>query len=412
MTWDRFYHVVSLSDVQLQALLTELDLASELRWVQTRTGFFSGGRIHSMSSVFDFLRFPPLNMWQKLRLGATIFYASKLRDYRKLEGVCVERWLRRLSGNRTFEKIWLPLLKAKLGELYRETSAAFIWAYISRMYQARRTGLKREMFGYIPGGYARTLDRFTERLKAAGVELCTGCAVNRIVYSSESSRLQIDFDSAPSRTFDRVIATVPAPAISAICPQLRPDEHQKLKAVKYLGVICASLLLTRPLGGYYVTNITDPDIPLTGVIDMSTIVPPVEHGGQHLVYLPKYVSSQDAGAFGESDAAIRHRFVGALQRLYPDLKSSEIVEFKVARARYVMSLPTLHYSDHLPPVNLSLPGLFAINSAQIVKGTLNVNETIQIGDECLGRFVYPILDSSSPSSIHMPQQSSSCIGCG
>ena len=66
------------------------------------------------------------------------------------------RWLRRWSGERTFERIWLPLLKSKLGENYRLTSAAFIWATIARMYAARRPGLKREMFGYVEGGYDRS----------------------------------------------------------------------------------------------------------------------------------------------------------------------------------------------------------------------------------------------------------------
>jgi hypothetical protein len=44
-------------------------------------------------------------------------------------------------------RIWLPLLKSKLGDNYRITSASFIWATIARMYAARRSGLKREMFG-------------------------------------------------------------------------------------------------------------------------------------------------------------------------------------------------------------------------------------------------------------------------
>ncbi len=44
-------------------------------------------------------------------------------------------WLRRWSGNSTYEKIWLPLLKAKLGDAYQRASASFIWAYIDRMYK-------------------------------------------------------------------------------------------------------------------------------------------------------------------------------------------------------------------------------------------------------------------------------------
>src|SRR5450432_4219996 len=171
VVWDRHYHVTLLSDTRLRALLAELGLEKEMRWVETRTGFYTDGQLYSMSITMEFLRFPPLRLPDKLRLGATIFYASRLKDWQRLEGVLVADWLRRLSGRRTFERIWLPLLRAKLGENYKQTSAAFIWATIARMYAARRTGLKKELFGYVPGGYARILERFGETLGEEGVDI-------------------------------------------------------------------------------------------------------------------------------------------------------------------------------------------------------------------------------------------------
>jgi protoporphyrinogen oxidase len=115
------------------------------------------------------MRFPPLGWWDKLRLGATIIRASRIRDWRRLEEIPAVDWLARWSGRRTLERLWVPLLRAKLGENYRLASAAFIWAIITRMYAARRTGLKKEMFGYVEGGYARILERFTGVLAAEGV---------------------------------------------------------------------------------------------------------------------------------------------------------------------------------------------------------------------------------------------------
>src|SRR5207244_891116 len=79
--WDRFYHVTLLSDQYLRSILRELDLDSEMEWVQTRTGFYSGGKLHSLSNSVEFLRFPILNLYQKLRLGGTIFLGSKRRDW-------------------------------------------------------------------------------------------------------------------------------------------------------------------------------------------------------------------------------------------------------------------------------------------------------------------------------------------
>ena len=50
-----------------------------------------------------------------------------------------------------------------------EVAASFIWATIQRLYAARRSGLKKEMFGYVPGGYAHVLDGDTMRAREVRV---------------------------------------------------------------------------------------------------------------------------------------------------------------------------------------------------------------------------------------------------
>jgi len=55
----------------------------------------------------------------------------------------------------------------------------------------------------------------------------------------------------------------------------------------------------------------------------------------------------------------------------------------VSRARHVFPVPVLDYSRRLPPIRTSIPGLFVANSAHIVNGTLNVNETLGLADRAL-----------------------------
>src|SRR5262249_8181782 len=136
---------------------------------------------------------------------------------------------------------WLPLLRAKLGENYTKASAAFIWAIIARMYAARRTGLKKEMFGYVPGGYARVLDRFAERLAAEGVAIRTRYAARRV--EAVSGGIRVVFADGRAEPLDRVVLTMPAPTVAAICPGLSPHEKMRLRSIPYQGIVCASLLL-------------------------------------------------------------------------------------------------------------------------------------------------------------------------
>lgn len=398
VTWDRHYHVTLLSDSYLRNILRELDLDDEMRWVQTRTGFYVDGQLYSLSSSLEFLRFPPLGLIDKLRLGWTIFKASRIRDWRALEQIPVTDWLRQHSGKRTFEKIWLPLLKAKLGEAYKETSAAFIWATIARMYAARRTGLKKEMFGYLPGGYGRLLQRFEQRLRERGVTLCTSSPVERVAPQSDGTH-QVTLACGSHDTFDRVVITAPADIAARLCPDLSSAEKERLGGIRYLGIVCASLVTSRPLGPYYVTNITDDWFPFTGVIEMTALVDREEVGGRSLIYLPKYAASGDA-IFTRSDEEIRESCLTALSRMYPHFRREVVEAFRVSRVRQVFALSTLGYSSRVPPVETSIPGLYVVTSAQIVNGTLNVNETVRLAEESLPRITAPLSRASTTIKPH------------
>ncbi|MFO1065939.1 MAG: NAD(P)/FAD-dependent oxidoreductase [Pirellulales bacterium] len=397
VTWDRYYHVTLLSDSSLRELLDRIGLEREIQWVQTRTGFFTDGRLHSLSSSLDFLRFPPLSLISKFRLGGTIFYASKLRDWRRLESIPVETWLRKLSGRRVFEKIWLPLLKAKLGDAYRRTSAAFIWAYIDRMYKARRSGMKREMFGYVPGGYCRILKDLSGYLTRQGVQIRTSTRVERVERDAASGRVRVTMDQDGRKEpteFDHVLVTTPTHTTARICPDLTDGEQKRLTDIEYLGVICTSVLLDQPLGGYYVTNITDAGYPVTGIIEMGSLVPPEQLNGRYLVYLPRYVLAGDPD-WELTDEAIHERCMKMLESMYPHFKREQVSAMRTARTKQVMAIPTLDYSQHLPETITSIPGVYVVTSAQIVKGTLNVNESMEHVRMQLEKVILPHIDKAN-----------------
>jgi protoporphyrinogen oxidase len=381
IVWDRHYHVTLLSDSYVRALLAELGLEREMEWVETKTGFYTDGTLYSMSNTLEFLRFPPLSLLDKLRLGGTIFFASQVKDWRKLEQIPVVDWLTRLSGKRTVEKIWVPLLRAKLGDLYKKASAAFIWAIIARMYAARRSGMKKEMFGYAAGGYARILDRFGKALAERGVHIELSRTV-RNVRQVEQGAVEVEFADGAIKAFDQVVLTTAAPIAERLCRDLTQQERDKLKGVEYQGIICASVLLKQALSPYYVTNITESWVPFTAVIEMSALVNRAHLGGNHLVYLPKYLSPDDP-MFGLSDQDIEDRFLSALERMYPHFRRSDVQCFRISRVKYVLAVSTLNYSVNLPSMTTSIPGLHIINSSHIVNGTLNVNETIQLAEQAV-----------------------------
>ncbi len=286
-------------------------------------------------------------------------------------------WLTKRSGRRTFEKIWRPLLRAKLGERYREASAAFLWAIIVRLYAARRAGLGSERFGYVPGGYARILDALGARLHALGVEFVLDAPVERVF--SEGGAIAVDTAGGSHRTFERVVVTAAATRAAKLCAELNAAERASLDSKRYQGIVCASLLIDQPLGPFYVTNLTDAWVPFSAVIEMSALVDRRHFAGGSLVYLPKYAAPDDP-VFARDDAALEAEYCSALARMYPRFDRRAVRAFRVSRVREVFPITTLDYSRTLPPIATSVPGLYLANSAHIVNGTLNVNETVGLAE--------------------------------
>jgi protoporphyrinogen oxidase len=381
--------VTLYSDGNLRDLLRELGLESEMRWTAVGTGFYSGGRFYPMNNAVDFLKFPPLGLIDKLRLGLTIVRASRIADPIPLEDIPIERWLRKNSGSKTFDTIWRPLLLAKLGDRYKQASAAFIWAIIVRLYAARRAGLGAERFGYLPGGYARLLGALQTKLESLGVTLRPSTGVASV--TGDAGESIVTLASGERLAFDRTVLTVAAPLAAKMVPDLAPGERERLTSKLYGGIVCASVVLDEPLGPYYVSNLTDDWVPFSAVIEMSCVVDRAEWNGSALAYLPKYVAPDDP-LFEASDEAIEASFLGALERMYPDFSRSRVRAFKVSRVRNVFPIATLGYSRSLPPIATSVPGTFLLNSAHIVNGTLNVNETLGLVERGLAA-----LDAQRPA---------------
>jgi len=101
-----------------------------------------------------------------------------------------------------------------------------------------------------------------------------------------------------------------------------------------------------------------------------------------LIYLPKYVNSDDP-MLNIPDDELSNSFLNDFLKMYPSVSKDDISFCGVSKARNVFTLPTLNYSGKLPGIKTSIENYFIINSAQIINGTLNVNETIQVAENKL-----------------------------
>jgi protoporphyrinogen oxidase len=392
--WDRFYHCILPHDGQLIGLLKEVGLGDELRWTRTGTGYCAGGRFYSMSGNADYIRFPLLSVVDKARLAATVLHATHTAKPYDLYRLSAQDWLTRWCGRRGYETFWQPLLKAKFGPYFDRVAAVFIWATLTRLQGARDKG-SREQLGYVRGGYARILGTLREKLEGKGVTIRTGSPVKGIELSDHTqpngrARVTWGGSAAGTTEVDQVFFTAPTGlAAKVVGESLKPVVNEALRRYPtsgaYLGVACMTLVLKRPLTPYYVLNIADPNVELTGIIEMTNLVDrAAETKGLSLVYLPRYMDSTDP-AFDSSDQALIDSLLDrGVRRLYPDLADSDIVDRQVHRARLVQPLPLVRQGKVVPAGIPALTRPFTLlNTSMLDCATLNNNEVVGLVDRFL-----------------------------
>lgn len=80
---------------------------------------------------------------------------------------------------------------------------------------------------------------------------------------------------------------------------------------------------------------------------------------------------------------VEGEFIAALRRMHPDFDERNVVATKTSKVRYVLPVSTIGFSQRTPATRTSIPGVYIVSSAQIVNGTLNVNETLGVVEAAL-----------------------------
>lgn len=394
--WDKFYHVILPTDNHLIGLIQELGLGERLQWRRSLTGYYVQKKFYSISNSKEFLLFPPLGVRDKIMLAYTIWYGSRINDWKKLEKISVSDWLIKVGGKQTYEKFWAPLLLAKLGENYQRVSAVFIWTYIKRLFQARSSAAQKEHMGYVSGGYKTVFDQLEKILSEQGCEVVLNSVVKNIS-SEPTGAIKVSYEDK-EELFDKVIFTAPISVLEKVTSTELFDISKNKRAVEYLGVICLVLITTTPLTPFYVLNLADRDIPFTGVIGMSSLIDLDETKGNYITYFPKYVTS-DHPYWSKSEEVLKSIFVSGVKTLYPEFDEAKLKSASIHKAFKVQPLQVLNYSEIIPKIRTTHPNFYVLNTSQLVNQTLNNNSVVGHVDDFMINF-HKELESFSENLTH------------
>jgi len=371
---ERFYHHIFASDVDIINLIDELGLSEELLWLDSKVGFFHGGRIYDFVTPMELLKFSPVGLADRVRLGLVSLYLRRYRNWPRFEQVTARRWITRYGGRRNYEVVWGPLLKGKFGASSDEIGMVWLWGKIHLRLTSRQG--EKERLGYMRGSFALIIEALRQRIIDFGSEIHTSSPVDKIVVEGEKAvALQAGGEFYP---FDAIIATVPSPVLLNMVPPLSEEYAQKLEGVRYQAAVCLVLTLRKPISHIYWLNISDPSIPFVALIEHTNFVDASIYGGKRIVYLSNYIS-KDSPLYRLDADGLLAEYLPHLRKINPHFDPCWIEEHYIFREEAAQPIITTDYSSQIPDHCTPIADLYLANTTQIYPEDRGMNYSVRLG---------------------------------
>ena len=378
---ERGYHHLFVSDTDMTELIHELGLGDGLAWLESSVGFFHGGKVWDFATPLDLLRFKPLSVAQRIRVGIWTLVLQKTRGYRKFENVTAKDWLISHMGRMGYQVIWEPMLRGKFGESHDRIGMTWIWCKVRLRVASRKGAGQRERLGYPMGSFGEVIDVLAQRIAQQGGGVHTSAAVSQIVESEGSATaLDVALDGAQSerREYDAVIATTPSYVFTRLAPPMPKEYQDKLERIRYLSAVLMVLVLDRQFTDKYWLNIADPDMPFVALIEHTNLIDRKLYGGKHILYISNY-PSRDSDMYRKSAEELMDLFVPHLQKINPDFDRSWVIEYHHHRVDGAQPIVGVNYAAGIPDHRTPLKGLYLANTTQIYPEDRGTNYSVRMG---------------------------------
>lgn len=378
---ERFYHHLFLSDKSIIALLEELGLADRLIWKDSTVGFYYRGRIYPFSTPMDLLKFTPVGLVDRVRMGLVTLYLQRVKHWQKFEDRPAAAFMRKWVGKRNYEVVWGPLLQGKFTKYKEEIGMPWLWSKFATRVSSRDKTFK-EKLAYIGGSWGVLIDALEERVRAQGGEVHINTAVTRVL--TENGRvtgLTVQGMNGRQRQepFDAILATIPSFALPRLV-DLPADYLAKVEGVEYEGAIAVIWVLKHSLSPIYWLNISDPEIPFLLALEQTNLVPPETYGGKHVLYTANYVTREDK-RWGMDAEAIVEDYLPHLKKINAAFDRSWVEAYYLHKEPAAQPIMKVGYAKRMPSPKTPIGGLWLASMSQVYPEDRGTNYSIKLAVE-------------------------------
>lgn len=368
---ERYYHFHCISDHAFLEILDELNLADQMRWVETKMGYWYKNKLQPWGNPVALIKFKGLGLFAKFRYGLHAFLCTKRNDWKPLDKMEAAGWIRRWVGDEAYEALWQRLFDYKFYEHSNNLSAAWIWSRIRRIGKSRYN-LFKEKLGYLEGGSNTLLQALKKDIELHGGKIMLNSPISKVVIKSQIL-MGVEIEGELQK-FDKVISTVPLPYIPSLIPDLPKDILAMFQSKKNIAVVCVIVKLKKPLTENFWLNINDDEMDIPGLVEYSNL----RALDKHIVYIPFYMPGEHL-KFKDDNSIFINKVCCYMKKINPLLNDKDFIDIRVSRYRYAQPICDPEYLNQLPPVALPIKGLWVADTSYYYPEDRGISESIAFG---------------------------------
>jgi len=363
---EEYYHHIFTTDIHTIELIEEIGLKESLVWEESKMGLYCDGKVYAFGTPLDLLKFDPLSFIDKARFSFSTLYLTHTKDHEALEEITAEEFLLKNAGENAYRKIWEQLLATKFGEEdYKKITACWLQQRVSSRGKSKAGLFEREKLGYLGGSLKVLFDELEKRIKDKGGAVNKRAAVKKVSLD-DNGKVIISTDAGDGgETFDRCCLCVPNPVIADITKELFDEGYiARLRSIKYRAELCAVLLIKGSLSPYYWLNISQKEVPFTGLMEHTNLISKDRYSENDIIYLSRYISPDEARYNMNSDELI-NLYSGHIKDIFPEFDSSKIRQGFIFRDLYAQPVVTRGHKERMPDEVSPVGNIFINNTSQI-----------------------------------------------
>jgi protoporphyrinogen oxidase len=230
--------------------------------------------------------------------------------------------------------------------------------------------------GYIDGGLQTLVDPPVEHIEQGGGTIRLGEPVHRIVV--EDGRATGVETANGTIAADAVISTVPTPYVDPLLADLPAALREPYARIENIGVTCVVMRLKRSVSPHFWVNVSDPEMPIPGIIEFSNLRP--AGNGDAVVYVPYYMPTSNP-LWGRPNETFLEEAFGCLKRISPALEDGDVIASHVGRLKHAQPVCPPGFAAMIPPVQTPIAGLQIADTCFYYPGDRGIAESVRLGRE-------------------------------